>query len=78
MKQEYKPEQKKFLKNMGNNIKTYRLKTGLSQDNFAYECGLERAYYGKVERGKSNISVFTLKRIANGLKIETYKLLMVK
>ena len=39
----------------------------MSQEDVANEAGLERAYYGRVERGEANVSVTKLLRIAEPL-----------
>ncbi|MCL1988667.1 MAG: helix-turn-helix transcriptional regulator [Firmicutes bacterium] len=59
--------------------KTMRLtreKLGLSQEKLAEECGLHRTYISFVERGKRNITVLNVDKIAKGLQIEPYKLFM--
>ncbi|GAA6139697.1 hypothetical protein NBRC116583_34440 [Arenicella sp. 4NH20-0111] len=55
---------------LGKNIRRYREKAGFSQDNFAYEVGLGRSYYGSLERGEINASFLTLVKIVRALDIE--------
>lgn len=43
---------------------------GYSQEDFAYEVGLDRTYMGSVERGERNIAAINLIRIAKTLKVE--------
>jgi transcriptional regulator with XRE-family HTH domain len=54
----------KINQTAGRNIRTVRLRMGLSQDAFADECGIHRTYVGAIERGESNITLATLARIA--------------
>lgn len=67
--------QHKILKNLGNNIKYYRLKKGLSQEGLAEISDLHRTYIGSVERGERNISLLSLEKIARALKLSSIDLL---
>jgi transcriptional regulator with XRE-family HTH domain len=51
------------------------LKKGWSQDVFAERCGLNRAHMGEIERGESNVTVQTLKIIADALGVRIRDLL---
>ena len=53
----------------GNNCRRYREKTGLSQENFAHENNLQRTFYGDVERGKRNLTLANILRIADALSV---------
>ena len=55
---------------IGEIIRSYRLETGLSQEAFAVQVGIDRSYYGSVERGERNIAVLNLIRIASTLNRE--------
>ena len=44
------------LAELGRRIRTARTKLHWSQEAFAGVCGLERSYYGGVERGKRNVT----------------------
>lgn len=55
---------------LGKRIRELRKAKGFSQENFAYEVGLDRTYMGSVERGERNIAALNLMRIAKALKIE--------
>ncbi len=65
----------KFLKKIGESIRIYRLKNDMSQEELAYESGLDRAYVGRVERGENNISILSLLKISQVLKIEVSTLI---
>lgn len=56
-------------KRIGAKIRALRLKKGWSQDVFAERCGLHRAHMGEIERGESNVTVQTLKIIADALGV---------
>lgn len=52
---------------VGNNIRALRKQKGWSQDLLAYRAGLHRAHVGEIERGESNVTLQTLKIIADTL-----------
>jgi len=54
---------------LGQRIRELRNATGMSQEAFAHHCGLDRTYISGVERGKRNVSVIALERIAKGLGV---------
>ena len=54
---------------VGQRIKFLRIKKGLSQEEFAFLCGLDRTYITSVERGKRNISLENLNKIAEAFEM---------
>lgn len=60
---------KDTLVTIGNTIKKLREKNGISQEALAEEAGIHRTYMGRVERGKQNISVLNLIKVAKALEI---------
>ncbi|MEM1288594.1 MAG: helix-turn-helix transcriptional regulator [Pseudomonadota bacterium] len=62
-------------KRVGLNLKKYRLKTGLSQEDLALKCGLHRTYVSGVERGIRNPTVTVLEKLARPLGIAASQLL---
>lgn len=57
-------------KRIGDTVRALRLKRGWSQDVFADKSGLNRAHVGEVERGESNVTIQTLKIIAETLGVK--------
>lgn len=57
------------LEAVGRQIRKLREEHGLSQEEFAAKAGLDRAYYGAVERGKRNLSARNLIKIAAALNV---------
>lgn len=55
---------------VGKNIRGFRNKLGVSQEKFAELADINRSYVGDVERGKFNLSIATLYKIAKALKVE--------
>jgi transcriptional regulator with XRE-family HTH domain len=62
-------------KRIGDTVRALRLKRGWSQDVFADKSGLNRAHVGEVERGESNVTIQTLKTIAETLGVKITDLL---
>lgn len=63
LKEEMSENQKSQLSDIGRKLKELRIKKGYSNyENFAYDFGLNRANYGKYERG-ANMRVSTLIKI---------------
>jgi len=71
----YSNKQKAYLKKLGNNIREARNKLDISQEEFAFRADLDRTYIGGVERGERNISILTLQKLADALKINIKNLL---
>ena len=65
-------------KQVGQNIRRFREKKGLTQETLAHEADLHRAYIGQIERGEKNIGVRNLEKIAKTLGIKPAKLLDFK
>jgi len=68
----------KMLKIIGDNIRLFRKKAGLSQERLAELTNLHRTYIGSVERGERNISALNIAKIASALKVEPHVLLKDK
>jgi transcriptional regulator with XRE-family HTH domain len=49
------------------NMRKARHEIGISQEEFADQCGLHRTYIGSVERGERNISVDNMEAISIAL-----------
>ena len=54
---------------LGLAIRTFREEAGYSQESFARHAGLDRSYYGAVERGVFNLTFESLVGIAAGLNL---------
>lgn len=50
-------------------VRSYRKATGFSQERFAYEAGLDRAGYGRLECGKGNLTYLNLRKLLIGLGV---------
>lgn len=53
---------------LADNVRTYRAKHGLSQEELADACGMHRTYIGSVERCERNVTLSTLEALATALR----------
>lgn len=60
---------------IGQLIRKKRIEKKLTQEMLSLQCGIDRSYMGRIERGEVNITVLKLYEIANILKVEPYHLL---
>lgn len=68
-------DDKKFLRRLGERVRTRREERGLSQQQLGDLCRLHRTFIGSVERGERNVSVLNLRRIAMILRLRPAELL---
>ena len=59
----------------GKRLVELRKTTGLSQEAFAFKCGIDRTYIGIIERGEKSPTLNTLDKIAKGLNITLSQLM---
>jgi transcriptional regulator with XRE-family HTH domain len=64
------------LMGLGTRIREARLGQGLSQEELALKCGLDRTYIGGVERGERNLGVLNLLRVSEALNVPASSLLV--
>lgn len=60
---------------VGQNLRAYRERRGLSQEAFADLLGVHRTYMGGIERGERNLTLKTLERIAERTGVSPRELL---
>ena len=53
----------------GRALRQRRGKLGMSQEEFADFCGLDRTYIGGIERGERNVSLVNIEKLAKALHI---------
>lgn len=51
-------------------IRVRREQLGISQEDFAHSIEVHRTYYGAVERGKQNLTLKSIEKIAAGLGVD--------
>jgi len=62
------------LARFGRRVRDLRKARGLSQEDFAAECGLDRTYISGIERGRRNVSLRNLEVIAKAFGISLAEL----
>ncbi len=60
---------KDIRKLYGEHLKTFRKKKGLSQEDLAFKSTIHRTYISEVERGRRNISIVNIAKIAKALDL---------
>jgi transcriptional regulator with XRE-family HTH domain len=65
----------KFLADLGKKIKELRLKKKISQIELAALCNFEKASMSRIESGKTNITLLTLRKISKALNVEITEIL---
>jgi transcriptional regulator with XRE-family HTH domain len=60
------PRQRRLI---GEAVRKYRLRSGLTQERLAEKADLHPVYVGEVERGEQTVSVHALLRIAKALGV---------
>jgi transcriptional regulator with XRE-family HTH domain len=63
---------------LAENIRAYRKRKSLSQEQLADVCELHRTYVGSVERGERNVTLSTLETFASALGVSVPDLLVRK
>lgn len=63
-----------LLQVFSSNLYRYRKQRGFTQAQLADSAGLHRTYISAVERGKRNISIDNIEKIALTLKVDAYLL----
>lgn len=63
---------------VGQNVKIYRGRLGISQEELAFRSNLHRTYVSGVERGIRNPTVVIIERLAKALEVEAAALLAAK
>jgi transcriptional regulator with XRE-family HTH domain len=60
----------RFLISLGKRIRELRKKKELTQNELAMQCNFEKASLSRIEAGKTNLTILTLKKICLALEIE--------
>ena len=59
---------------VGQNVKRIRLRTGMTQEQFAAKSGFSQQYLTTLERGRRNPSIVTLYELATALGVSHIEL----
>lgn len=66
-----------ILLSVGGKIQKIREKKGITQDQLGERAGMNAKYVSAIERGQKNLTVLTLDKIARGLDVELFELLIL-
>ena len=64
-----------ICKLFGQNVRLYRMATGISQEALAVKLGRDQSFVSSAERGRQNITLTTLWLVASALNIKPAALL---
>lgn len=62
---------------LGKAIVLLRKKNNISQENLAFDAGIDRKYMSDIENGKRNVSIEVIQRITNSLDIKISELFVI-
>jgi transcriptional regulator with XRE-family HTH domain len=62
-------------RHVGRNLARFRKEKGLTQEDLAFECELDRTYISGIERGVRNPTILIIQKIAKALGLAPHKLL---
>lgn len=63
-----------YLRVIGQNVRSTRKAQGISQETLADMAGIDRSHMGFIERGKKDIRISTLVKVAGALKVSPERL----
>lgn len=63
-----------YLEYLGNRIRAKRKEKKMSQDTLAALCNIEKANLSRIETGKTNTTILTLRKISKALSSELHEL----
>lgn len=63
-----------ILEKFGKNLKMYRLKSGLTQEQFAELVDLSVTYISLLENGRTNTTILVIEKFSKILKVDFIKL----
>lgn len=72
--EQYSEAERKIMAGFGMRVRQLREAAGLSQEKLAEETDVHRTYISGVERGRQNISLLTMMKLAKVLCVEIEEL----
>lgn len=68
------PKGSKDSRAIGRAFRATRKELGYTQESFALKAGIDRSYYGALERGEYNTTIDTIMQVARGLDVPAWRL----
>jgi transcriptional regulator with XRE-family HTH domain len=62
------------LADLGHRIKKLRQRKGMTQNELALRCEFEKASMSRIEAGKTNLTLLTLRKISKALEVDFIEL----
>ena len=59
----------------GKRVIELRKTKGITQEELAYRCDIQRSYMGVIERGEKSVTLNTIEKIAAGLELSITELM---
>ena len=75
-KPKYSQFEKSLRGTLAYNIRLLRFENGISQEELAFRCDLDRTHISAVERCVWNVALSNIEKIADALNIEPWRLLV--
>ncbi len=75
-KPKYSQFEKSLRGTLAYNIRKLRFENGISQEELAFRCELDRTYISGVERCMWNVALSNIEKIANSLNVKPWQLLV--
>lgn len=75
-KPKYSQFEKSLRGTLAYNIRLLRFELGVSQEELAFRCELDRTYISAVERCMWNVALGNIEKIAEALNVEPWRLLV--
>ena len=69
------PRRADILVRFGLRVRELRQRAKLSQEEFAAQCDLDRTYISGIERGKRNVGLLNVERVAKTLRVSLSELM---
>lgn len=66
-----------ILVSLGKRIQAVRERAGLTQEELEEKTGVNTKYISAIERGQKNVTIKTFEKIAKGLDVDLYELLLL-
>jgi transcriptional regulator with XRE-family HTH domain len=67
-------QKEQTMARFGVRLRRLRKAIKLSQEKVALKAGIDRSYYGGIERGEHNVALINIVRIAGALEVEAAEL----
>lgn len=68
------PKKSRDVRALGRAVRATGKEKGYTQESFALKTGIDRSYYGALERGEYNATIDTIMQVARGLGVPAWEL----